>query len=79
MAMAEPLHRLSLEAELKFQIMRSDVQAAADLEQLRQVALRLVDMAEMQQRLTLAMLQQAYFKPRPFHPALLQSESAAPA
>ena len=77
--MAEPLHRLSLETELMFQIMRSDVQAAADLEQLRHVALRLVDMAEMQQRLTQAMLQQAYFKPRPFHRALLQLESASPA
>lgn len=77
--MAEPLHRLSLEAQLKFQIMRSDVQAAADLEELRQVALRLVDMAEMQHRLTGAMLRQAYLKPRPFHPTLVQGEPAAPA
>ena len=77
--MAEPLHRLPLEAELKFQIMRSDVQAAADLEQLRQVALQLVDMAEMQARITGAMLRQAYLKPRPFHPALVQGEPAAPA
>lgn len=79
MAMAEPLHRLPLEAELKFQIMRSDVQAAADLEQLRHVALQLVDMAEMQARLTGAMLKQAYLRPRPFHPALVQGEPAAPA
>jgi|GEM_PF-4916107 hypothetical protein len=77
--MAEPLHRLPLEAELKLQIMRSDVQAAGDLEQLRQVALRVVDMAEMQARLTGAMLRQAYLKPRPFHPALLQGELGPPA
>ena len=77
--MADPIHRLSLEAELKFQIMRSDVQAASDLDELRQVALRLVDMAELQHRLTGAMLQQAYLKPRPVHPAQLQRDPAAPA
>lgn len=77
--MAEPLHRLSLETELKFQIMRSEVQAAADLDHLREVALQLIDMAEMQQRVTHAMLKQAYLKPRPFHPALLQQEPASPA
>lgn len=77
--MAEPLHRLPLETELRFQIMRSDVQAAADLEQLRQVALQVVDMAEMQARLTGAMLRQAYLKPRPSHPALLQGDPAPPA
>lgn len=79
MAMAEPLHRLPLEAELKFQIMRSEVQAAADLEQLRRVAMQLVDMAEMQARLTGAMLRQAYLKPRPFHPSLVKGEPATPA
>lgn len=76
--MAEPLHRLPLEAQLKFQIMRSDVQAAGDLEQLRQVALRVVDMAEMQARLTGAMLRQAYLKPRPLHPGLLQGGPVPP-
>jgi hypothetical protein len=38
-----------------------------------------VDMAEMQARLTGAMLRQAYLKPRPFHPALLQGELGPPA
>lgn len=77
--MPGPLHRLPLEAELKFQIMRSDVQAAADLDELRRLALQLVDMAEMQARLTGAMLRQAYLKPRPFHPAQVQGQPASPA
>lgn len=67
-----------MEAELKFQIMRSEIQAAADLDHLRKVALQVVDMAEMQQRTTNAMLREAFLRPRPPHPSLLESTASAP-
>jgi hypothetical protein len=64
--------QLSLEARLKFQVMRCEISETADLEHLRRKAMMLVDMLELQQRASNAMLQQTFLKPRPLHPSLLE-------
>jgi hypothetical protein len=65
--------QLSLEAKLKFQLMRCEIKETADLELLQRKALMLVDMFEMQQRASNAMLQQTFLKPRPLHPSLFEA------
>lgn len=64
--------QLSLEAKLKFQIMRSEIKEAKDLEELQRKALMVVDLFEMQQRASNAMLQTTFLKPRPLHPSLFE-------
>jgi hypothetical protein len=64
--MADPvLPDLSIEARLQFEILRTEVRGTRDLERLRQKALQLVDMMELQRRTTNAMLRENFLKPRP--------------
>lgn len=65
--------QLSMEAKLRFQIMRCEIKEATDLEQLQRKALVLVDLFEMQQRTSNAMLHQTFLKPRPLHPSLFEA------
>lgn len=72
--MPEPvIPQLSLEARLNFQIMRSEIREATDLNELQRKALVLVDLMELQQRTSNAMLREGTLKPRPLHPSLLEA------
>lgn len=64
--MADPVvPQLSMEAQLQYAILRAEVRDTKDPERLRQKALQLVDMLELQRRTTNAMLCQGFLKPRP--------------
>lgn len=73
--MSEPvIPQLSLEAKLRFTILRNEIREAADLNDLQRKALMLVDLMELQQRASNAMLRETYLKPRPLHPSLLEAQ-----
>jgi hypothetical protein len=52
--------QITLEAEFQFAAIRAQLRAASDLEAMRALALRAVDMMESQRQLVLDMLQQSY-------------------
>lgn len=67
---------LSLEAKLQYEILREEVRNTTDLERLRQKALQLIDMMELQRRTTNAMLRQGFLMPRPVMPASTRAGDA---
>ena len=66
---------LSLEARLQFEIMRSEVRETKDLDRLRQKAMTLIDLLELQRRTTNAMLASGGLLPRPVLPPVPKQES----
>jgi hypothetical protein len=70
--MAEPvIPELSMEARLQYEILRAEIRATGDPERLRQKALMLIDMLEVQRRTTYCLLRQNGTRPaRPSLPSL---------
>jgi hypothetical protein len=48
--MAADLFKLPLEAQIQYQILRQEVQEAEDLERLREVSLKLINLMELQRK-----------------------------
>jgi len=73
--------QLHLEAQLQYQILRSDIKAATDMAMLQRVALQVVDMMELQRRTALALMKRPassqHLRPRPHHPAPARDGDAA--
>lgn len=72
MSTAPSGHQLPLEARLQYEILRAEIGQVQDLEQMRLMALRMVQLMELQRKVVAAMLRQGYLesdiKPRPVYP-----------
>lgn len=75
------LPQLHLEAQLQYQILRSDIKAATDMAMLQRLALQVVDMMELQRRTALALMKRPassqQLRPRPHHPGAVEPPRAA--
>ena len=71
-------HQLPLEARLQYEILRAEISQVQDLEQMRLMALRMVQLMELQRKVVAAMLRQGYLesdlKPRPVYPGAGRSD-----
>lgn len=78
MSTASADHQLPLEARLQYEILRAEIGQVQDLEQMRLMALRMVQLMELQRKVVAAMLRQGYLesdlKPRPVHPGTGRSD-----
>lgn len=71
-------HQLPLEARLQYEILRAEISQVQDLEQMRLMALRMVQLMELQRKVVAAMLRQGYLesdlKTRPVYPGAGRSD-----
>lgn len=81
MSTASASHQLPLEARLQYEILRAEIGQVQDLEQMRAMALRMVQLMELQRKVVAAMLRQGYLegdlKPRPVYPGTGPSDQPA--